>query len=205
MTRRTKLALIILAAIILLGLAMWFFLQPFFANKPAAQPPALPATATPALPKGPTNTNTAGAASSTAYVPPEAPSLIALEQQAQAFVERLGSGTSQDGFSNYNDVILQADSTERLSLLNEQAGMQKQHPKTGATYGLTFRAVSSHVTKGVANDPSIQVTVTGVQSVDAGDLAHPVSQMGKKVVVTFVKQADNSYDVDAVSWTDVAI
>src|SRR5258708_7909521 len=114
MEKRTKLTLLIIVALILLAIGLWFLLQPFLSQIPAAQPPSLPTNATSGAVTAPT-TPTAAAPT------PTAAGVKQLEDLASAIASRVGSGSSASGFSGYEDVLINATPDEQARLKAEQA------------------------------------------------------------------------------------
>ena len=210
MERRTKLLLIILLGLLLLLLGLYFLLSPFLAQRQAQAPAgAKPATPLVTATGGKANTGgqppTIGNAPVTAGTAPVNCDLRTLENRARSAVERIGSGTSGDGFLGYDDALLQLTDAGRAALLAEQAKLRQDHPAAGPTYGLSTRAISAKATEGAMGDASIMVQVQAIQRIDAGVPNQPVATQGKSVKVTFQKQADGSYLIDSLVWEDVKL
>jgi len=212
MQRRTKLALLILIGLLLLLLGLYLILSPFLARKATTAPGqeySVPTAAAPAKPKAaaqkyvsgapPTSTPAATANPATADVQ------RSLENRAGASVERMGSGSSQTGFQGYGDVMLDATDSFKTELVKEQQTMVQAHPPTGPLYGLSTRAVASHLTQGKPGDDKVQVTVQAIQTQDTGNPRIPSGKSGKQVVVTFARQSDGSYLIDGMQWSDLKL
>lgn len=210
MERRTKLAIVILVALVLLGLGFYLLLSPYFAQKQADQQQEQQATS---LPTTGTQNRPPSAANGqiqqqpvTSTAPVVLPNpMRTLERRAKAMVERIGSGTSADGFLGYQDALIDATAAEQEKLREERALLIQAHPMTGPRYGLSTRAVASNITQGNNGDAVIVATVDALQSVDAGNPRMPVQQQAKQILVTFVKQADGSYLIDNLTWSDVQL
>jgi hypothetical protein len=205
MSKRTKFAVLLLVALLLLALGVWFFIQPILKEKNAAQPPALPSQTTPYVPTS-TAVGQTPAPQNAVQTPPPTPEQnqqLVIENKARATVERIGSGASGSGFLGYVDALVDMTKDGQQAALAEQKSMQQAHPALGQAYGITvMRNSASHLTKGAIGDAQVQVTVNVMQNVDAGDPSHPVESKRKNVVVTFAKQADGSYLVDGLAWSD---
>ena len=205
MSKRTKLILVIVIGLLLLMLGVWFLLQPLLKKAPVTQPAALPSKTTPYVPPG--KPTPIGVVSSTLPVitPPTDVQLGILENQARITVERIGSGVSDDGFVQYQDVLSSFTSSGQTKILTQQKTLQQQHPASGPAYGMTTRAISSHVTSGKTGDAAITANVEAIQYVDNGNPAKPLQNLPKLVVVTFEKQSNGSYLISDMVWTDEKI
>lgn len=206
MTKRTKLVLLIIVGLILLLLGLWFFLQPLLRAQPAAQPPALPKTVTQYAPPGQV-VPTVKVTSTTPLVPaqPVDTQLGVLENLAATTVSRIGSGVNDDGFVQYQDVLSSFTADGQAKLLAQQKTLQQQHPASGAAYGITTVTISSHAISGKTGDATILVSVEAVQRVDSGNPNKPMASTPKQVTVTFTKQANRSYLISDMVWTDEKI
>lgn len=198
MERNTKLLLLIVVGLILLGIGLWILLSPILL--PKAQPPQVPATQQTIV--TPQTTSTAPRVAPT--ISPVAANLKRLEDQAASFISRAGSGSSADGFLGYSDVMTGATPAYRATLLSEQAEMKKAHPATGSAFGLITRVVTSSA-KNTALDATVTVIVQAQQAEDAGDPSKPTRVMYKEATVTMEKQSNGAYLVDGVTWADAEI
>lgn len=208
MSKRTKLLLIILIALLLLAFGVWIFLQPILKERQTQQPPALPTNVVPYTPPGSGGGATAPTTPTTPQTPPpttEENQTLILENRARATVERVGSGVNSDGFLGYQDVLTEMTASGRAALLAEQKEMQRLHPATGPTYGISTRVVSSDLQDGSIGDTKLVVRVEAIQRIDAGDPSKPVQVKEKQVLVTFVKQGDDSYLIDKLEWSDLVL
>lgn len=195
MERRTKLALLIAVALLLLGFGVWYLLQPVLRY---AQPPALPGQVTPTttIPPKPTGT---GAPSGT----PVSQGLKRLQDLAGIFVARVGSGASGEGFSGYNDVLINATEGYQRTLLDEQRAMREAHPATGPAFGIVTRVVAIDGRDAVEGADIISFTVQVQQAEDAGNPGAPTRVAYKEAIVSFEKQTDKTYLVNGVVWKDI--
>jgi hypothetical protein len=208
MEKRTKLALLILLGLLLLALGLYFLLSPFITQRQAAAPPPA-AGGKPLITSGGAKTPSGGASQPVTPATPEVKAktdgLHTLENKARIIVERVGSGASRDGFLGYQDVMAEATASGRTALVAEQIKMQLVHPASGSTYGISTQAIAANVTSGSFGDPKIVITVQAMQAVDAGVPTQPLATNGKQIKVTFVKQAEGSYLVESLEWTDIQI
>lgn len=208
MERRTKLLLLILIGLLLLLIGLYFLLSPFLRQRGGLAPPAPTPTApyvpTPSQPTpgGPVPVPTA---TGTAVAPSVSAEQRVLENRARAAVERIGSGSSRDGFLGYQDVLTEMTEAGRTALLAEQQRMREAHPASGPMYGITTRGVSSALSQGKIGDQSLVVRVEAIQSVDAGNPRAPVEMKGKRVDVTFLRQGNGSYLIEKLEWSDLPL
>lgn len=212
MSKRTKLALLILIALLLLLVGLYLILWPLL--KPAApatgEEYSIPSQVQTAQPK-PTNGQATSGEPVTGLpsTPTREPSideiLRGLENRARAAVERVGSGSSQTGFLGYTDAKLDSTSSFSAKLMQEQDAMVAAHPASGPIYGISTRAASSHIADGKPGDDSLVATVQAVQTIDAGNPRQPTSTGGKQIIVTFAKQSDGSYLIDDMEWSDLTL
>ena len=207
MTKRTKLALILLIGLVLIGIGVYIFIQPYLAQRQAAQPPVLPTSVTPSTPSAPgTAPSTGGAGQApTTVSTSQTRQLLGLEQRASATVERIGSGASIDGFLGYQDALAGFTASGQAAMRVQQKAMQTAHPATGPLYGISTRVVSSHIVGGTIGDQTLTATIEAIQRTDAGDPSKPTSTKGKRVTVTYAVQADGSYLIDTMAWEDMAL
>jgi len=199
MERRTKLILLIIAALILLAIGVYILLQPFLPSIVPAQPPALTTT-----PPTTTITTTVPPVTATPAAPVVPQDIKKLEDLATIVVSRIGSGSSVDGFTGYDDVLLDATPSERVTLKSEQAALQKDHPPTGPSFGMVTRVVSVDSSGAVSGAQTIAITLQAQRAEDAGNPTQPTSVTYKKATVTFEKQSDGTYLVNGVMWEDIA-
>lgn len=207
MQKRTKLALVILIALLLLGFGLYLLLGPYVRERKSAQPPQLPNAVQPFVPGAPVD-NTGvlpGGVTTSAVAGAQTNEARVLEYQARAIVERVGSGSSADGFLGYHDALLDATANGRASFQAEQRRMQQAHPATGPVYGISTRGVAAHVTEGKMGDAQVGVTVDAIQTIDAGVPREPTSIQAKQILVRFIQQADGSYLVDSLTWSDISL
>ncbi len=214
MQRSTKLLIVILAGIILLLLGLYLLLSPYLAQRAAqssGQEYSVPSSATnkpkpssgnsSGAPTNPTQTQTG----TTGQAAAKPNTQLNAENDARAAVERVGSGSSQNGFLGYADEMSEATVAFKAELAKEQLAMQQSHPATGALYGVSTRAVSSNLSKGKVGDATLEVAVQAIQTSDAGDPRKPTGKIGKQIMVSLAKQTDGSYLVDGMQWSDLAL
>lgn len=202
MEKRTKLAIVILVGLLLLLLGLYIFLSPILEERRALQPPPLPSSVTPVITPTPKPPTPAPQPTPAAPVTPETNGLKILENRARNVVERIGSGTSENGFLGYQDALLDATSAGQAALKAEQSRMQAAHPANGPLYTISTRAITSNATKGAFGDATIVFTVDAIQTVNGGTASQ--TTLTKRITVTFAKQSDGSYLVDAAEWSDLA-
>ncbi len=207
MSRRSQLAIVLIIGLLLLGIGLYILLQPILSQRQSAQAPALPSAVQPYSPPGQASTSTS-TATPTPVVAPSTPvdaKIVLLEQKARATVERIGSGSSGDGFLGYADVMDALTSAGRTAMLAEQKALQKAHPSSGPAFGITTHAVSSHVKNGTIGNATLIAEVQAIQNEDAGDPTKPTARKGKIITVTLVKQSDGGYLIDSLNWADKQI
>ena len=201
MDRRTRLLLVIVLGLILLGIGIWIFLQPILQSAaPAAQPPALPTNITPTEQPftPPVHQSTTTAPTATAPTPQSG--LLALENQAASDAASMGTGTSENGFQGYADLYTSATANGKAALQAAAQAMQTAHPPTGPLYGITTVAPTPRILSGNYGDASLTVTMDVLESVDNGNPANASKPTQHLVTITFVKQADGSYLLDSFTW-----
>lgn len=202
MSKRTKLILLIIFVLCLFGIGIYFLIQPILENRTVEQPPSLPSSATPALPK--TKPRPAPGEVSTSTVPQvvldTSARLRMLETKAMTVTERVYSGSNSDGFTGYEDVAADFSPAGSNWLRSEQLTMRNAHPANGPAYGISARSVSSKLdTEAKWGDPQIVVTVQAILRQDGG------GQSAKKIVWRFEKQADDTYLLSAPTVSDLPL
>lgn len=202
MSKRAKLILLIIFVVFLFGLGIYFLIQPILENRTVEQPPELPSSATPALPK--TKPRPAPGEVPTSTVPQvildNSARLRMLETKAMTVTERMYSGSNSDGFTGYEDVAADFSSSGSNWLRSEQLSMRTAHPASGPAYGVSARTVSSKLNQDAKwGDAQVTVTVQVVLREDAG------RQMAKKVVWVFEKQPDDSYLLSSPTISDLPL
>lgn len=200
MSKRSRLAIVLLVGLILLILGLWIFLTPLL-QKPAAQPPALPDSVTPGQSDVPTRPREAPKPPTPApEAKPTAQSgMLALQNHARSLAERIGTGTAENGFLGFQDVVIDATANGRVSLAAARKAMQAQHP-VGTPYGQTAKAVTAKVESGTYGDPSLDVVMDVFVGENAGTPGRIVATSNHVVTITFAKQADGTYLLDAFTW-----
>lgn len=200
MEKRTQLGLLILVALAILAFAIWFLFQPVF--KTVQQPPEVPSQVTP-------STNVP-AASSTPQIPVGGGAAAVpqdvkqLQELAKKFVTRVGSGSSSDGFTGYDDVMVNATASERTKLETEQAALIALHPARGPLYGMTTRFISIVTLSADAGAATMSFRLQTQFIQDAGNPDQPTSVTYREATVTFERQPDGTYLVSDVVWKDIA-
>jgi len=196
MERRTKFIILILIALAILAFGIWYLFTPFF--RTVQQPPALPNEVTPSTTLPPTSTiPTAGG--STQTTPTD---VKRIQDQAGIFVARLGSGTNNEGFSGYTDVLINATPAYQDVLRAQQRALLAAHPTT-RPYGILTRVVATSIVSATAGAPEMTFRVQAQQAEDAGDPTKPTAVLYKEATVTFQKQSDGGYLVSNVVWKDI--
>lgn len=213
MSKRTKLALLILIALLLLALGLYLIFSQLF--QPAAvtdtggetsiTQPIKPAQTKPTNGQAVSGQPVTGTQEVVNRQPTAAEILRGLENRARNAVERVGSGSSQTGFLGYADAMLDSTESYKTVLTKLQQDMVSLHPATGPAYGISTRGASSHIDNGQPGDDKLVATVQAVQTYDAGNPRQPTGQGGKKIVVTFARQSDGSYLIDGMEWSDLAL
>ncbi len=216
MSKRSKLALVILIALLLLLLGLYLLFSPFLQmrNAGTGEEFSVPnASDLPAAGSGQTGRPTAsgqategGSATATApRQPTEAEQLRSLEYRARVAVERVGSGSSQSGFLGYSDLLVDSTEAFKPELKRLQQEMQAAHPLSGAVYGVSTRAVSSQIKDQKFGDDTLKAEVQAVQTYDAGNPRQPTGTAAKRIYVTFAKQADGNYLISGMQWEDMPL
>lgn len=215
MSKRSKLAILILIALLLLLLGLYLIFSPFLASRQAGtgEEYSVPSTVSqaedrPGLPGQPTATGLAGDNSTTVAPVREltdAERLRSLEYRARVAVERVGSGSSQNGFLGYSDLVLDSTESFKTELKRLQDEMRAAHPQSGSIYGVSTRAASSQIRDGQLGAEALTSEVQAVQTYDAGNPRQPTGTAAKRVFVTFAKQSDGSYLIDAMKWEDMEL
>jgi hypothetical protein len=193
MERRNQLFLLIIVALAILGFGLWMLFQPFL-SKYVEQPPALPEQVTP----GGTVPGT-GVKTDVETPPVIAPDIKELSDRAAVFAERLGSGSSQDGFTGYDDVMLGATPAFREILNAQRQELVRLHPATGLPYGLITRVVSVDNKQAVSGAGIIPFILQVQEAEDAGNPAKPSRVSYSEWTLSFEKQSDGSYLVAGLS------
>lgn len=205
MSRRTKLALIILVAVLLLALGLYLILSQLLGTPPGAAPAAPTPTAPYIAPSVPAAPASGGTTTGTSPVAAVSDAIRLLENRSRSVVERIGSGASTNGFLGYQDVLVEFTPAGRDALLAEQRALQTAHPVTGPAYGISTRAAAARASSGASGDARIVLTVEAVQNIDAGDPSRPTERIAKRADVTFVRQADGGYLIDRLVWSDLQL
>ena len=205
--RRIAIALLILG-LLLLAFGLWILIGLLWPKQPTQQAgqPQLQIVQqqqvrqpkTLAMP-----TNVQGTSTAVQVQQANVPALQEAVRRAESVVSRMGSGTSQDGFLGYDDVMMDGTSRFRNYARSEQNRMRAEHPATGQLYGLTTRVVASKVTEGKEGDNKLVIMIQAQKAEDAGDRAKPTSVSYEEAKVTLLKQADGTYLVDVVIITPI--
>lgn len=147
MDRRTKFILFVILSAVLLGLVFWFIIYPLL--KPVidearkAQPPALQEPQSPVVnvPGRETSTGTQpggiigpGVVEVTPELSPDELRIIELSRAAGVLSERVESGSSANGFQNYEDATLDVSAELAAKFRTMRLDMQAAYPILGATY-----------------------------------------------------------------------
>ncbi len=211
MDRRTKLILLIIGSVLLLGAILWFVVWPLlqpvlphFAAQPPAHQNAYPTGNVPG--KTPGGTSASGTAPGeftyeTYQANPDIATINEMKRRAGILAERAESGSSSDGFTNYADAGLNA--TKKLqSVLSATAdAMRKAHPAAGPLY-LT---IASRLIEIPENDMKITknaFTVRVQLQVDVHDGDKRTTEYREATIVFVLSGAQwmpDSYDVKPFS------
>lgn len=127
------------------------------------------------------------------------------KRRAESVVSRMGSGTSQDGFLGFEDVMQDGTTNFQGYLRTEQARLKALHPASGPLYGITTRVVASSVDQGQEGDEKVVIKVQAQVVEDAGDRSKSTKVSYEDVLVTFQKQAGGQYLVDQILITPVKL
>jgi len=208
---RRRIAIFLLAlGVLLLIYGAWILAGLLWPKRPGAQQPAAPAQieivqrapahtpTTIALP-----TNVQGTSTLLDVQNAKVPALSESVRRAESVVSRMGSGTSQDGFLGYDDVMMDGTYRFREYLVQEKARMIGSHPAGGPLYGVTTRVVSSSVTEGTAESSRIAVTIQAQKAEDAGDRSKPTGISYIQAKVVFLKQSNGNHLVDEITFAPI--
>jgi len=212
MSKRAKLALVIIVGLILLAIGAYFLISPFLTPSQTEEVPIAEAPGTATLQNmkpAPQKANVPSVATST---PVEAPKprtaedyLREMQNRARATVERIGSGSSQNGFAGYQDAFPECTASLKKALLAEQAELVMAHPATGTAFGVMTRSVSSKVVKGTYGDATVVLEIQAIRTEDAGNPRAPTSRKAQQALLTYAKQSDGTYLIDSIAWKDLAM
>lgn len=200
---------LIILGLLLLGFGVWVLVGMFWPKGTTApgnrEPQAIqrdikPAPRTIALSTNVQGTSTAEQSGQIAVSP-----LSEAKRRAESVVSRMGSGTSQDGFLGYEDVMLDGTANFQTYLRAEQAKLKSLHPASGPLYGVTTRVVASNVDQGQEGDEKVVIKVQAQVVEDAGDRSKSTKVSYEDVLVTFQKQAGGQYLVDQIVITPVKL
>ncbi len=198
MSRRTQLILLILVAVLLLGLGIWLFFQPFLSQEQPEQLPeqVTPQTTVPEVQEPVRTTPSTGGISA---------DIRQLENRAVDVVTRIGSGSNADGFRGYEDVLLNVTPALRTKLEAERAALQAQYPADSSSYGFTSRVVSVDRRLAKSGADAIPFILQVQRTEDSGNPGDPDAISYREVTVTLVKQGDGSYLVDDIVWKEITL
>ena len=205
MQKRTKLVLIILAGLLLLALGIYLLLSPYFAQQQANTPQPTPVAQIPDSNRNAVPPSVATSTPKAAPVPAPDALLRRIEDRARSTVERIGSGSSGNGFLGTQDVISDMTPNGAAEIITAQQLMQKAHPATGPAFGISTRVASSHAETGKIDDVRIVVSVDAIQYEDAGIPSQPTKTQAKRIKVTFLHQPSGGYLIDHLEWSDLAL
>jgi hypothetical protein len=148
MDRRTKLILLVIGSLLLLGAVFWFVVWPLLSPvlpSRSPQPPAL-GDITPqgydiegqgTEPSGEPGTGQAGTGDFT-FSPgsenPDVQRILDLSRRAGVLSERAESGSNANGFRNYEDAALEVSPALSQTFLNMQADLRAKYAADGPPY-----------------------------------------------------------------------
>jgi hypothetical protein len=210
MDRRTKIILLIIGSVLLVGAILWFVVWPLLQPvlpRIAAQPPAH----VNANPVGNVPGKTAGGSASgtapgeftyeTYQANPDIATINEMKRRAGILAERAESGSSADGFTNYADAGLNTTKKLQSALGATADAMRKAHPAAGPLY-LT---IASRLVEIPENDMKINgnaFTVRVRLQVDVRDGGNRSTEY-REVTVSFVLSGaqwlPDTYDVKPFS------
>lgn len=176
MDRRTKLILLIVGSLLLLGAVGWFIvwptLRPLIPTSRAPQPPNLPDAYTPPVeqigarpdvstPPEQGGSDVAAGGDVVVFSPtsPDAAIITELTQRASVLAERIESGASSDGFANLSDAQLGVGSALAQYLQQQQAMLRERYPANGALYVTSARRLTAKGASDVIDGATFSVTV----------------------------------------------
>jgi hypothetical protein len=149
MDRRTKVILLIIGSLVVVGLVLWFIVYPtlkplFPTSFMAPQPPTLPSAVTPSGTAAPTPSpakrasqniaDTVATFSPDASVAAEQRVILGLARRAGVIAERVESGSSANAFENLSnpDAEMTPELVASLGTMRER--LRAAHPSTGPLY-----------------------------------------------------------------------
>jgi hypothetical protein len=192
MERRTRIFFFILLTVVLFGLVGWFIVWPTIkpllpADFMARQPPALPAPNPPVVPVDSSSGTTPSGDGVATFDPtpsPDAFIIASLERRAGVLAERVESGSSEDGFTNYDDASLDASPTLAEYFQSLKRDMRKAHPAAGASYVVTARRLVEQGESDSIADTTFNVRVQLQASVRSSG---SVSTEYREATITFTQ------------------
>lgn len=201
MQKRTRLAIVLLVGIALFLLGVWIFLSPLMQARQAAQPPGLPENANGLESETPTRPREAPVPPMPApEAKPTAESgMLALQNRARSLTERMGTGTADNGFLGYQDIVIDATANGRLALAAARKAMQVAHPP-GTPYGQTAKAVTAKTESGGFGQATISILMDVYVAENAGVPGQVTATSPHQVTMTFAKQVDGAYLIDGFTW-----
>jgi hypothetical protein len=178
MSKRLLAIFLILLGVAGIGLIIFWIVQPLRTGTTTEQqPPPLPSTATPNVPRAPT--------SATKPAEPKADSPEFAEQKvteevkrtAKAAVERLGSYGNTDGFQSIRDSYTDVTAEVRTYLDGVRKQLNADHPASGGAWSQRLRVVTvSVVTPApIRTSASVELTLDVQQTVSAASQKDLVS------------------------------
>jgi hypothetical protein len=118
--------------------------------------------------------------------------------KASGAVSRIGSGTSQDGFMGYDDVMVDGTAKFQAYLASEKLRMQTEYSASGDLYGITTRSIASKVVEGENGSDQIIVEIQSQKAIDAGNRSIPIDVVYEKHQVTLLRQSSGEYLIDFI-------
>lgn len=168
MDRRTKLILLIIGSVILLGTVLWFFvwplLQPEIQKINKAQPPALTEPNPQVINTGTQNTGTSATEITPGnYKPtdinPDLLQITDMSRRAGILAERIESGSNEEQFRNLNDAALDASAKLAAALATKRAALEKQYPVSGPAFSTQARALAELPESEIIQQDTFHITV----------------------------------------------
>ncbi len=199
MQKRTKFAIVLLIGLILLALGLWLLLSPLLHQQNTLQPPPLPPSNPAEEGFGKRTYEAPIVIPATSSKPTVSSGMLALQNFARGLAERMGTGTSGNGFLGYEDVKIDATSNGRIALQAARKNMQTLHPAS-IVFGVTSKAVTAKTDSGVYGDDSITISMDVLTAEDAGKPELITKTIQSIIVMKMSKQDNGSYLLDSFTW-----
>jgi len=113
-------------------------------------------------------------------------------------VARIGSGSNQDGFRGFSDVLLNVDSVYKKVLLDRQKKMLKKYPVEKGFLEMRTKVLIWRVVSGSVDSDLITISIQTQYTEDTGDISNPTLVQYKKYLVSMKKQDSGNYLVSNI-------